>query len=266
MSDALFAEDGGAFVPSEHTRGPWDPRAQHGGAPAALLGRAIERLPTDVPMQVARITVDLLRPVPMAPMRVAARVLRPGRRVQLAEADATVDGEVVCRATAWRIRAAEFTFPASDVTSPVIGNPGTARPFIAESDQPALHRTGMEIRFSHGAFETPGDATAWFRLRYPVVAGETPSPLQRVLAAADFGNGISSAFEFLTFLYVNTDLTVHLHRLPAGEWVCLAAHTSVEPTGIGLAQSALYDERGPLGRSLQSLLIDALPGQSPAGL
>ncbi|HEX6537912.1 MAG TPA: thioesterase family protein [Candidatus Dormibacteraeota bacterium] len=265
MTDALYVPDAGGFVPSEHTRGPWDPRAQHGGAPAALLGRAIELLPAEVPMQVARVTVDLLRPVPIAPLRIVARVVRPGRRVQLCQAEASAGDDVVCRATAWRIRVADLTVPVAEMAAAMIGTPSTAEPFVPESDQPALHRTGMEIRFSRGAFETPGDATAWFRLRYPVVAGETPSPLQRVLAAADFGNGISSAFEFLTHLYVNTDLTVHLHRLPAGEWVCLDAQTSAEPTGIGLAQSTLYDERGALGRSLQSLLIDALPGRTPYG-
>lgn len=258
MDAALFIEDGDTLVPTGHTRGPWDPNAQHAGAPAALIGRAIERLPVDVPMHVARVTVEVLRPVPLTPLRVAAQVVRPGRRVQLSSARVFAGDDEVCRASAWRIRVADLRLPVAQVTAAAIGTPATSVPFEPESESPALHRTGMEIRFARGRFEEAGDATAWFRLRYPVVAGEQPSPLQRVLAAADFGNGISAPFEFLTHLYINTDLTVHLHRQPAGEWVCLDASTAVEPTGIGLAQSALFDEHGRLGRSLQSLLVDVL--------
>lgn len=259
MEDALFARDGDTYVPSLHTTGPWDRRAQHAGAPAALLAGAVERLQTDVPMHVARFTLELVGPVPVAPLQVAAQVVRPGRRVQLCSASAYAGGEEVCRASVWRIRETDLRLPVAQLSAAMIGTPETAELFV-EDGEPALHRTGMEIRFSRGSFETPGDATAWFRLRFPVVAGEQPSPLQRVLAAADFGNGISAAFDYLTLLYINTELTVHLHRYPASEWVCLDAHTTVQPTGIGLAQSALHDLRGPLGRSAQALLIDERPG------
>jgi len=255
VEDALFVADGGVYVPSAHTRGPWDPRAQHGGAPAALVGRAIERLPADSPMQVARFTMDLLRPVPLVPLRVEGRIVRPGRRVQLAAASLFAGDDEVCRAGAWRMRVAELTLPIEAALASVPG-PEAGVTFQPEGDEPAFHRTGMEMRFVRGRFEDRGDATAWFRLRRPVVAGETPSPLQRVLAAADFGNGISSAFDFLTALFINTDLTVHLHRQPVGEWICLDANTVLQPTGVGLAQSALSDEIGPIGRSLQSLLVD----------
>ena len=263
MEDALFVRDGDTYVPSPHTTGPWDPRAQHAGAPAALLGGAIERLVTDAPMQVARFTLELLRPVPVAPLQVSAQVERPGRRVQLCTASAFAAGEEVCRASVWRIRVTDLPLSVAQVTAAQIGMPATSERFVA-GGEPALHRTGMEIRFSRGAFEERGDATAWFRLRYPVVAGEQPSPLQRVLAAADFGNGISAPFEYLTVLYINTELTVHLHRYPAGEWVCLESHTAFQPSGIGIAQSSLYDLRGPLGRSEQALLIDRRADPPPS--
>lgn len=262
MEDALFVRDGDTYVPSLHTTGPWDRRAQHAGAPAALLGGAVERLETEVPMQVARFTLELLRPVPVAPLRVSARVERPGRRVQLCSASAFAGDEEVCRASVWRIRVADLRLPAAQATAAWIGTPETAEVFV-EGGEPTLHRTGMEIRFSRGGFEQPGDATAWFRLRHPVVSGENPSPLQRVLAAADFGNGISAPFEHLTVLYINTELTVHLHRYPAGEWVCLSAHMAVQPSGIGLAESSLHDLLGPLGRAEQALLIDRRPDRPP---
>jgi hypothetical protein len=222
----------------------------------------VERLETDVTMQVARFTLELLRPVPVAPLQVSAQVVRPGRRVQLCSASAFAAGEEVCRASVWRIRAGDLQLPVAQVTAAMIGTPETSELFV-ERGEPTLHRTGMEIRFSRGSFETPGDATAWFRLRYPVLAGEEPSPLQRVLAAADFGNGISAPFEYLTYLYINTELTVHVHRYPVGEWVCLDSHTTVEASGIGLAQSSLHDLHGPLGRGAQALLIDQRPPPDP---
>ena len=92
-------------------------------------------------------------------------------------------------------------------------------------------------------------------MRHPLVAGERPSPLQRVLIAADSGNGVSATLDWSRYLFINVDLSVHLHRLPAGEWVCLEAVTIPEPTGVGLADTAVYDERGPLGRALQTLLV-----------
>ena len=255
MEDALFVREGDTYIPSPHSTGPWDRRAQHAGAPAALLGGAVERLETDVPMQVARFTLELQRPVPVAPLQVSAQVVRPGRRVQLCNASAFAAGEEVCRASVWRIRVTDLRLPVAQVSAAMIGTPETAELFL-EPGEPTLHRTGMEIRFSRGSFETPGNSTAWFRLRCPVVAGEEPSPLQRLLAAADFGNGISAPLDYLTYLYINTELTVHLHRYPVGEWVCLDSHTTVETTGIGLAQSSLYDLHGPLGRGAQALLID----------
>ena len=116
----------------------------------------------------------------------------------------------------------------------------------------------MELRVVAGTFADVGEATIWFRLAVPLVAGETPSPLQRVAAAADFGNGVSAALERGKYLFINPDLSVFLHRYPVGEWVALEAQTFAEAHGVGLAESALYDERGRIGRSLQSLLVDRL--------
>jgi hypothetical protein len=115
----------------------------------------------------------------------------------------------------------------------------------------------VEHRFVAGGFDRPGPATDWLRLRVPIIEGEAVSPLSRVAAAADFGNGISWVLSRLDgWGFINPDLTIYLHRLPIGEWVCLEAVSRVEPHGIGLAESRLWDERGLIGRSLQSLLVD----------
>ena len=260
MGDALFLRDGNAFVPTELARGPWSPDALHGGPVAALLAGLAEALPRPGPMHPARLTLDLLRPVPLAPLRGEARLLRPGRKVQLAEASLHSDGRELARATLLCVRSAELPLPEAHggASAPPPPGPETVprtRP-AWDTGAPAYHRDGVEHRVVRGAWGRPGPCTDWVRLQVPVVAGETPSPLQRVAAAADLGNGISAALPFGEWRFINPDLTIHLQRLPRGEWVCLDAATWPEGQGAGLAESQLFDEAGRLGRSLQSLLLE----------
>jgi hypothetical protein len=257
MTEPLYVTDGELFVPSEHARGPWDAHSQHGGPPAALMVRAVEALPSEVPMTVARFTMEILKPVPLSPVTVAAHVERKGRRVQLVSAVLSSEGEVVCRARAWRIRVADIDVGEPSSTLPY-GGPDQGALFPAESEEPAFHRTGVQLRFVRGRFWDVGPATVWIRLLRPVVDAEAPSPVQRVVAAADFGNGVSSTLAFGRYVYVNVDLTAYVHRQPVGEWICLDSQSSVNRTGVGLADSALYDIQGPIGRSLQTLYVDQL--------
>ena len=257
MPDAFYETDGDRYVPTELTRGPWDPEAQHAGPPAALLGREIERHPGEGgPGRVGRITCEIMRSVPLAPLSVAVEVLRPGRRVELVEARLSDEDGEVMRATAWRFRSDSVEIPpglgsADPQPGPAAGEP---KPFF-DTGQTVGYHTAMEYRFVTGGFREPGPATVWMRMRQPLVDSEEPSPLQRVLAAADSGNGVSAALDYRRYLFINVDLTVQLHRLPAGEWVCLDAVTIPEPTGVGLSDTALFDERGAIGRATQTLLV-----------
>ena len=113
----------------------------------------------------------------------------------------------------------------------------------------------IEIRFVAGTFHGTGPSTGWFRLRVPIVAGERCTALQRLAAAADFGNGISSAVPWEQFVFINPDLTLYIDREPSGEWICLDAQTIIPPEGIGSAESVLYDEQGRVGRATQALLV-----------
>jgi hypothetical protein len=113
----------------------------------------------------------------------------------------------------------------------------------------------IEIRFVAGTFRESGPATGWFRLRVPIVAGEEPSALQRVAAAGDFGNGISSMLSWDEHLFINPDLTLYLDRVPGGEWICLESQTRIALGGIGIAESVLYDQQGAFGRAIQALLV-----------
>ena len=260
MSDALFLRDRDHFVPSELARGPWSPDALHGGPVAALLAGLAESLPQPGPMHPARMTLELLRPVPLAPLRGAARVLRPGRKLMLAEATPArrrARGGARHAAAAAPRGAAAAGGARGRRRGGAAGARGRpAHASVWDAGLIAYHRDAVEHRVVRGSWGMPGPCTDWIRLRVPVVAGETPSPLQRVAAAADFGNGISAALPFGAWRFINADLTIHLQRLPRGEWVCLDAVTWPEGAGVGLAESELFDEAGRLGRSLQSLLLE----------
>jgi hypothetical protein len=254
LPDAVFHRDGERYVPTELARGPWDPNAQHGGAPGALLAQLIEHHEAGPPAHVARMTIELLRPVPMQPIALRARTLRPGTKVQLVEASVLAGETEVVRTTALRIRVAdvEFADPPDDRLAP---GPGAVRQRF-ENLGNLNFGFAMDVSEARGEIGVPGPAAAWFRLAVPVVAGEETTPLMRVVAAADFGNGISGAVSWDQYLFINPDLTIYLQRLPAGEWVGLDARTWPTHGGVGIADAALYDERGRIGRSVQALLLD----------
>jgi hypothetical protein len=254
VTDAFYSLDGERAVPSELTRGPWDPDSQHAGPPSALLGRAIELCEPREGMRVGRVTIEILAPVPIAPLTVSARLVRPGRSVEMLEASLTgPDGEVM-RARAWRVAVGEITADWEQEEPPPGPQDATALEFFATGERVGWH-TAMEIVFARGKFLEPGPATVWMRPRVALVDGEKFSPLQRVLVAADGGNGVSAPLDWSRFIFINTDLSVHLLRPPEGEWVCLDAVTHVN--GLGMTDTALWDERGRIGRAAQTLLVRA---------
>lgn len=261
MTDALFERlEDGRYLPTAASRGPWSPDSLHGGPVGALLAGVVGPLIDD--LHPARVSLELLRPVPLAPLTTSAAVARPGKKVRMVDGEITTDdGTVVATMRLLGIRYEHVTLPSG--AQPATAAPAPPSAAVARADltaavaYDAFHNTGVEHRFVAGDFFEKGPSTDWIRLLVPVVAEEGVSPLQRVMAAADFGNGISAVSDFESMLFINPDLTVHLHRLPVGDWVCLDAVSTLEPDGVGLAQSALWDEHGPIGRALQSLLVAA---------
>jgi acyl-Coa thioesterase superfamily protein/acyl-CoA thioesterase superfamily protein len=258
VGDAFYTPDGDWLVASELTRGPWDPGSQHAGPPSALVARAIERCGEADGFQVGRITMEIVRPVPIGRLRASARVVRPGRSVELIEATLESEEGEVMRALAWRLRTQPVELSPAPPEDPPPPGPaeGEKKPFF-DTGQKVGYHTAMDYLFVHGSFLEAGPATVWMRMRQPLVEGEETTPLQRVLVAADSGNGVSAALDVRRFLFINTDLSVHLLRMPEGEWVCLEARTYPEQNGVGLSETALYDERGRIGRAAQTLLVRA---------
>lgn len=210
-------------------------------------------------MFVARVTVELLRPVPVEPLSLSVRTVRPGKKVQLVEATLRTSAHEVARAVGLRMRQAEVSLPESmPQDAEKMAPPEAGKPQGEETGHfhAGFHNRATDHRFLHGHFLELGPSADWIRLRVPLLADEEPSPLCRVMAAADFGNGISGVLG-PGYTYINPDLTVYLHRYPRGEWVCLNANSRIEPNGVGLAESRLFDRDGAIGRSLQSLIVEA---------
>ena len=266
MADALFYVDGATFVPTELARGGWSDDAQHGSPPSGLLGRAIEAVPTAVPMQVARFTIDLFRPVPLEPLTVETRVLRDGRRLQVCEAMLRHGDVEVGRATGLKIRISDMALPEVD-REPWDQPPGPGTGVVVErffegprSDLIRFYLHAVEIRSIGDSFLRLGPGVAWFRLRYPVIAGEEPTPFVRLVTLADMSNGNSQALDPRVWIYVNPDITLYAHRLPVGEWVGMRSAAHQHRSGIGLADTRVFDEEGPLGRINQAQILDRRPG------
>ena len=258
MPDAFYEPDGNGFRATELTRGPWDPDSQHAGPPAALLGHAIETLEDAEEFHIGRITFEILGAVPIGRLLPSARIVRPGKRVQLVAASLEADGKVVMRAHAWRMRTAEIELPDDLLHRAESPGPAEGRDTgFFPTGQDVGYHTAMEYRFIEGAFLAPGPAKVWMRMCQPLIAGVEITPLQRVLTAADSGNGVSAALDYRHFLFINVDLTLHLERLPAGQWVGLDAITLPQRNGVGTADTMLFDGTGRVGRALQTLRVSA---------
>lgn len=254
---ALYEKDGGSFVATELTRGPWNPHHQHAGPPAALLARAIEGASGIAAGQTVRLSYDILGPIPIAPAEVATRVLRAGRRVEQIDATLTIDGRPVMRATAWRMRTADTTTVATPEPPPSPPEHAIATGFASwPADDEVAYRDALEWRWMDGSFDDPGPATVWTRLNVPLVAGEETTPLERLLVMADAASGVSAMLDWNAWLFVNLDLTIHLERPPRGEWMAMDARTHIGDAGAGLCRSVLSDGLGRVGVSTQSLLVE----------
>ncbi|WP_431875979.1 thioesterase family protein [Amycolatopsis sacchari] len=244
----------GRYQPTRHTAGPWTEGAQHFGPPSALLVRALEAVPLERASRLARVTVEILGPAPLTALTVRARVERPGRSVELLVAELASGTRTVARASAWRVATSDTAeianLPSGDWPKPE-DCPEARWP---EGWLPGFLEA-VEWRSVSGGLAQPGPASVWGRQRVALVDGEEPTPLQRLFAVADCGNGASNFLDARTWWFINSELTVHLHRLPRGEWIGLDAATAVGPDGIGTATSTLRDSEGPVATGAQALLV-----------
>lgn len=257
MHNVFFEPAGtGAFVATAATAGPWSAGAQHGGPPSALAARALQLHEPDERQRLARVAVDILRPVPLGKITVRTTMVRPGRRVALLAAVVEADGQEVLHARGWRLAIPDGEVPAMAA--------GPAPPSIpAEHPLPAFpggHMAGyldnIDWRYvGVGGFDVPGPAVVWARPKIPLIPDEELSPMCRALLLADSGSGVSSALDPVKFLFINVDLTVILQRDPVGDWLLLDSVSAIGERGTGLAETALSDVHARCGAAVQTLLV-----------
>ena len=276
MADAVFRRDGDRFVPTRHAAGPWGTEVLHGGPPSALLARAIERAQPDPDLQVVRLTVNLFRAVPLAPLEVHAEPIRAGRRIVAMRSSLLADGVEVARAHALLLRrlappAAHAAIPPPPgpegiETTPLQRRPGGVPPEVTR--MPGGFHTLVQARWVTGTgVEAP--PTVWIRIPFPIVEGEEITPLQRAAATSDFGNALANFMPRDPVAngptsMIDTDVTLYLLRPPAGEWLCLRLDASLADGGIGLVELSQFDERGRYGHSAQARLANPRTGAPPA--
>jgi hypothetical protein len=253
MTEAAYRLDGDTAHATAHAAGPWHPGLQHGGAPASLVVWAAERVPAAAPMRVARVTVELLRPVPVAPLALRVEALREGRKIQLVEVRLIHDGKEVVRGTVLKVRTAPTPLPRGPIMPPLAAAPPVDVP--ADPDFNFGFAAGFELRrlTERGRL---GPAQVWFRQHAAIVEGEPLSPAMRAAAVGDYSNGIATELPWTDWTFINADLTVSLAREPEGEWILSDAECWIGEDGTGLAMCRLADERGTFGRAVQSLLLE----------
>lgn len=241
MDDGFFRRDGDLFVPSDYCRGPWNRESLHGRVISGLLGWAVEQYADDDDWHISRLTVDMYRLAPHAPVTLRSELLRSGNRVRLVECTLTVDGVDAAHATGLMLRrsghadttfAGEVAFPAPEPS------PAAQLPSEPHGD----HRDAWEmqrVEHEHPPF-------TWMRMAPAFIAGIETSPFVRAAASADLTSPISNLSEPRS-AFINGDLTVHLQRYPEGEWIGFqpAYHESV--AGVAIGSCRLFDTRGLIG-------------------
>lgn len=262
---ALFLRDGECYVPTETAASPWGPVTLHGGASTALMVTAMEDRFSANDMQLARLTVDLFRSVPKAPLRVECATVRDGKRVKMFDVSLYHDDIEVCRASGLVLQKSVVEVPdyarqeialpkhiaqAMD-QQPVVGI-GPEHRMYEGASTPGLHRSiplkpvFLQIGIGHGC--------SWLKLPVPVIEGRDNSPLLSVAALADFANGFSQVLLTEEVGFINADITVNLFRMPTSEWLCIDSRAFPQSTGLSMVESVLYDEIGMIGRVAQSNL------------
>lgn len=240
------------------TAGPWSASAQHAGPPAALLARAMERHDPVAGTRLADVRLDILGPIPVAPLDLEVRVLRGGRSMQLLEATAGVEGRPAAIARAWRIVRAPHDFPRLAGRRAATIDPLPEAQGAGRLEMPGAHEDGylsaIEWRVLEGGVGAGGTTVAWGRQLVPLLEGEEPTGWQRSLVLADSGGGITLSVDPREHAYINCDLHVALDRDPEGEWIRMSSQALATPGHGGTVHTTLADRHGDLGTGLQTMV------------
>ena len=258
----FFVRDGDRYLPTAASRGFWSPQSLNGRVIVGLLGYELERLYGEPGWQPARLTVDMFRLPDHSPVEFVTRVIRDGRRLRLMEADFISGGVPMGRASCQFLKRTDP--PPGEFWRP---EPWDAPPPLSVPLPEDAERRAWDLRPFNSRLDTIGPRRAWLRELRELVGGVPLTPFTRVAVAADlaspFANRGSQGVG-----YINSDVTVYLHRLPATEWIGfeLANHQATE--GVATGTCWLHDEQGPIGSAsvaavAQTRRPDAGPANAP---
>lgn len=262
LSIAYFTQSGdGVFVGNDPARGPWDPGHCHAGPVTGLIARAAEALAGHGRM-LTRLTVDFLRPLPMAGLRIEAETVRASKSLTTARVTVFDRDDRLC-ATATSMHLLEMDFPSMPTAPAAPPAFETAQggkfPIGAGRHDRPMFGNFVEVALPPGQTGDPGPTTIWMRTP-PLLAGEAPSPVQQLCPLADCGNAISRNADLSQVGFVNTDLTLQVHRRPVSDWLASDSVSHWQTSGIGMSHSVISDRNGPVAVALQTLVLRPVSG------
>jgi hypothetical protein len=252
--EPFFARDGDQFLPGEISQGPWTRGSLHGRVVIGLLASEIERRHGDPELMPARLTVDMYRLPDLSPVKVVTRVVRDGRRIRVIDAEFISAGASMARATCQLLRRTRN--PEGRVWSPPPWDaPGPAE--IAPPDDPRMSLGGMwAVRPISGAMGSIGPRRLWMSEVRELVGGDPLTPFVRVAVGCDFASPFANAGD-RGLGYINSDVTLYLHRLPVTPWIGYEVVNHGATDGVAIGECWLHDERGPIGSASVTALAQA---------
>jgi hypothetical protein len=248
--------DADRFEPSDIVRSNWDPAIQHGSPPMALLSKAAVDLLGDSPMRVGRLTLDILGPIPVAPVQVRSRIERPGRRISLLVAEMTLPGDdrALARVTAWALATSDTNDVATDRFAPLVE--GTARPLPPDW----YGQTGFlgSVQWRPQPDDASGARVFWLSPQGRLIDGEDTTALEKLALAVDCVNGVGATLDFRRFTHMITDTILHMHRLPVGGDFAIRSLASIGPDGIGANSAEIFDRSGFIATCAQTVFVQRI--------
>lgn len=247
------------FESGDYTRSNWDPQIQHGSPPLALMTKLIEELSdksAGSAMRIGRVSMDILGAIPVAPVRVRAWVERGGNRIALLSAEMVAArpggaDRAVARASAWLLATTDTADVATDRFPPLVEGRADPTPHSWEGAPGYLE----SISWRRQPELDNGSAVAWMSPMARLVDDEDMSQMQRLALIVDCANGAGAALDPAEFVFMNTDTTMHVHRVPVGNDFALRARGSIGPDGIGVTSAEIFDRQGFIGTCAQTLLV-----------
>ncbi len=247
----------GQFASTVHSQGAWNPNEQHMGPVSGILAHNLELFQPREDLRMARVSYDILGMIPGGEFEIVTTMLRPGRTIELIQAELISGGRTAVRATAWRLQRSDTNAVEGIEDEPMSALPVAAQ-HVTLDEWPGGYIRSIEVRTLAG--HAPGHGRAWIRSLHPLVSPGSFSDVARLIGVVDTSNGIAARVEPGPggYAFPNVDLQLHLYREPQGEWLGIQNSVTFGRDGIGLTSSVLCDVNGPFGRAEQILTLRAL--------